>query len=180
MLENIYDVLRRPQYAFVRIAEQENLWKAAMLQLCILIINVVVNKSGTDLSIVKQVVYFVMAIPLTAFFWCLSAAITHGIAHLLGGSGTWKKQLIALSYSMLPEIIFVPLQVAALQLGLVQEVIAILALVSCLWCLVLAVYAVKSVQKLSTARSALVVLMPSLVVLIIVVVLVFMAMVVMR
>lgn len=180
MLENVYDVLRRPQSAFARIAAQENLWKAAMLQLCILIINVVVNKSGTYVSIVEQVVYFVMAIPLTAFFWCLSATIAHGVAHLLGGSGTWKKQLITLSYSMLPEIVFVPLQVAALQVGLVQEIIAILALISCLWCLVLAVYAVRSVQKLSIARSALVVLMPSLVVLIIVLVLVFMAMVVMR
>lgn len=180
MLENIYDVLRRPQYAFARIAEQENLWEAAMLQLCILIINVVVNKNDTALSFIEQAVYFVMAIPLTAFFWCLSATIVHGVAHLWGGSGTWKKQLVTISYSMLPEIVFVPFQVVALWLGSGEEVIAMLAIVSCLWCLALTVSAVKIVQKLSTVKAILTVFMPSIVLLILGVIFFFVAMVLMR
>lgn len=174
MLENIYDVLRSPQKAFIRIAEQENLKKAFLLQLGIMAINLLVDKNGTGLSLGQEAVYFIMAIPVMVFFWCLSAGLIHGVAHLMGGRGTWKKQLIVTSYSLVPEIVFVPLQIAVLWLGLAEEIIAILAIISCVWCLTLSVYAVKIVQKLGTVRSILTVFMPSVVVILLGVVVFFM------
>lgn len=163
MLENIYDVLRSPRAAFVRIAEQENLKKAALLQICIMMINLLVDKNGTGISIGEQVLYLILGIPFIIFFWCLSAGIIHGIARLLGGCGTWKKQLIVISYSMVPEILFVPFQIMVLWLDGATEIIALLTATSCIWCLIFSVYAVKVVQKLSTIRAVLVVFMPSIV-----------------
>lgn len=176
MLENIYDVLSSPQKAFARIAEQENVKKAFLLQLCIMMINLLVDKNGTGLSIGQEVVYFIMAIPVMTFFWCLSAGIIHGVAHLMGGRGTWKKQLVATSYSLIPEIVFVPFQIAVLWLGLAEEIISILAIISCIWCLTLSVYAVKIVQKLGTVKSILTVFMPSIVVIVLCIVFFFVTM----
>lgn len=167
MLENMYDVLRRPQKAFARIATEEKLMPAVGIQMCILILNFLVDKNGTGSSWGNVAIGIVVGIPMMAFFWWLTAFVTNWLSHRFGGTGTWKKQLIAIGYTMLPDIVFIPIEVAMLWLGMTEAFIAIVACISSIWSLILCVYAIKVVQNISIAKSVLVIVLPTIAVLIV-------------
>lgn len=163
MLTNMYDVLRSPKSAFQRIVKEENLWKSLDVQVIVFFINGLVNKSGTDsplwLSCVSALIASLVAVVICA----ISAGLTHGIARLMGGCGTWKKQFITLGYSVLPQLIFVPLQVIALWMDM-TEAVTILAIIASVWCIVLGVRAISITQQISTIKAVVVLFAPSIIV----------------
>lgn len=165
MLENMYDVLRRPQKAFARIVAEEKLMPAVGIQLCILILNVLVNKNGTGTSWGKLAILILAAIPVAGFIWWLTAVITNWLAHRFGGTGTWKKQLIATGYTMLPDIAFIPIEVVMLWTGMPEPLIVITACISSIWSLILNAYAIKVVQNISMVKSILVIVLPTIAIL---------------
>lgn len=168
MLTNIYDVIRSPKAAMARIADEADIWKSLNVQGIILFINTLVNKYGAteDEPLWLTVLMAVISIPVGLLIFFLVAGLTHGIARLMGGQGTWKKQFITLGYSMFPEILFIPIEVALLALGMETAVI-IAATIAFVWSLVLGVFAVSATQKLAIGRSCFILFAPSIIIIII-------------
>ncbi len=162
MLTNIYDVLRSPKSAMARIAEEADLRKSLNVQAIIYFINALTNKydATTDEPLWMVLLTSVIAVPVALVIVYLMAGVTHGIAHLMGGQGTWKKQFITLGYSMLPQMLFIPLEVIFLMFGMETAVI-ISAVVASVWGIVVSVFAVSTVQKLSIGKSCVVLFAPT-------------------
>ncbi len=174
MLTNIYDVLRSPRKAMARIADEADIWKSLNAQTIILFINTLVNKydATKDEPLWLTALAAVISIPIGLLVFYLLAGVTHGIARLMGGQGTWKKQFITLGYSIFPEIIFIPIEVILLALGM-ETAVVIVAAIACVWSLILGVYAICATQKLGIGKSCFILFAPSIIIIIIGIIYIF-------
>lgn len=162
MLTNTYDVLRSPSRALERIADEEDLWKSLNLQAIIFLTNGLTNESNEEDPLWLILISAVLSVPIVLGICFLMAGVTQLMARLFRGQGTWKKQFITLGYAMLPQLIFIPIQVIALFLGLEIIVIAA-AVIASVWSLVLSVLAVSKTQKLGIFKSCVVLFAPSVI-----------------
>lgn len=162
MLTNIYDVLRAPSRAFERIAAEEDIYKALNVQGLIFFINGLVNETNEEDPLWLVVVSAVLSVPIVLGICFLAAGITHLFARFWGGQGTWKKQFIVLGYSMLPQLIFIPIQVIALFLELYDAVIAA-AVGASVWSFVLSVIATAKAQNITNLRAFAVLIAPTVI-----------------
>lgn len=159
MLTNTYDVLRSPSRALERIADEEDLWKSLNLQAIIFLTNGLTNEMNEEDPLWLILISAVLSVPIVLGICFFSAGITHGIARLMGGQGTWKKQFITLGYAMLPQLVFIPIQVIALLLGL-EDIVIGAASVASIWSIVLCVLAVAKTQKIGICKSCVVLFAP--------------------
>lgn len=163
MLTNIYDVLRSPKRAMARIADEADIWKSLNIQAIILFINALTNQyDATEekpLWIILLAVVFAVPIILVLVF--IMAGVTHGIARLVGGQGTWKQLFITFGYTMLPQMLFIPFQVVFLVLGMETAVI-ITAVIASIWEIVLSVFAISQTEKIGVGKSCFVLFAPSI------------------
>ena len=104
----------------------------------------------------------VIAVPVALAITYLVAGLTHGIARMMGGQGTWKKLFITLSYCMIPQMIFIPIEVVLLMFGM-EIAVGIAALVATVWSIVLGVLAVIKTEKLSAVKSCVVLFAPTII-----------------
>lgn len=163
MLTNIYDVLMRPSRAFERIANEEDIWKSLNVQGLIFFINGLVNETNEEDPLWLVVISAVLSVPIVLGICFLAAGITQLFARFWGGQGTWKKQFITLGYSMLPQLIFVPLQAIALFMELYEAVI-VLAVIASVWNFVLAVLAIAKTQQIGNIKAFVVLVAPSVII----------------
>ena len=164
MLTNIYDVLRSPKTALERINDEANIYKALNFQGIVLFINALTNKydAASEDPLWLTLLTAVIAVPVALAVTYLVAGLTHGIAHLMGGQGTWKKLFITLSYCMIPQMIFIPIEVVILLFDM-EIAVGIAALVVTVWSIVLGVLAVIKTEKLSTVKSCIVLFAPTII-----------------
>lgn len=164
MLTNIYDVLRSPRSALERINDEANIYKALNFQGIVLFINALTNRydATSDDPLWLTLLTAVIAVPVALAITYLVAGLTHGIARIMGGQGTWKKLFITLSYCMIPQMIFIPIEVVLLLFGM-ETAVGIAALVATIWSIVLGVLAVVKTEKLSTVKSCIVLFAPTII-----------------
>ena len=164
MLTNIYDVLRSPKTALERINEQADIYKALNLQGIVLFINALTNKydAASEDPLWLTLLTAVIAVPVVLAITYLVKGFTHGIARLMGGQGTWKKLFITLSYCMIPQMIFIPIEVLLLLFG-IEMAVGIVALIATVWSIILGVFAVAKTEKLSAAKSCVVLFAPTII-----------------
>ena len=164
MLTNIYDVLRSPRSALERINDESNIYKALNFQGIVLFINALTNRydATSDDPLWLTLLTAVIAVPVALAITYLVAGLTHGIARMMGGQGTWKKLFITLSYCMIPQMIFIPIEVVLLLFGM-EIAVGIAALVATVWSIVLGVLAVIKTEKLSTVKSCIVLFAPTII-----------------
>ena len=164
MLTNIYDVLRSPRSALERINDEANICKALNFQGIVLFINALTNRydATSDDPLWLTLLTAVIAVPVALAITYLVAGLTHGIARMMGGQGTWKKLFITLSYCMIPQMIFIPIEVVLLLFGM-ETAVGIAALVATIWSIVLGVLAVVKTEKLSTVKSCIVLFAPTII-----------------
>ena len=164
MLTNIYDVLRSPRSALERINDESNIYKALNFQGIVLFINALTNRydATSDDPLWLTLLTAVIAVPVALAITYLVAGLTHGIARMMGGQGTWKKLFITLSYCMIPQMIFIPIEVVLLLFDM-EIAVGIAALVVTVWSIVLGVLAVIKTEKLSTVKSCIVLFAPTII-----------------
>ena len=164
MLTNIYDVLRSPKTALERINDEANIYKALNFQGIVLFINALTNRydATSDDPLWLTLLTAVIAVPVALAITYLVAGLTHGIARMMGGQGTWKKLFITLSYCMIPQMIFIPIEVVLLLFDM-EIAVGIAALVATIWSIVLGVLAVVKTEKLSTVKSCIVLFAPTII-----------------
>lgn len=164
MLTNIYDVLRSPRSALERINDESNIYKALNFQGIVLFINALTNRydAMSEEPLWLTLLTAVIAVPVALAITYLVAGLTHGIARMMGGQGTWKKLFITLSYCMIPQMIFIPIEVVILLFDM-EIAVGIAALVVTVWSIVLGVLAVIKTEKLSTVKSCIVLFAPTII-----------------
>ena len=164
MLTNIYDVLRAPKTAMARIADEADIYKSLNVQGISIFINGLVNEYDpmSEDPLWLTILSAVIATPVALVVIYLMAGVTRGIAHLLGGQGTWKKDFITLGYGMLPQLLFIPFEVLFLAIGIETGVI-IAGIIATVWSLVLSVLGVSKAEKLSIIKSCIVLFAPTVI-----------------
>lgn len=159
MLTDIYNVLRSPQNAFARIADEGNLSKALIIQAVILFLSGLVSSIGSGAETTKMVTDALVTVGVSIFICFIMAGMSHGIAGFMNGEGTWKKQFIVFGYCMLPQLVIIPLQIIALCMGMAEMNAAVIFITS-VWCLILNVFSIDAVQKIGLLKSCISLLVP--------------------
>lgn len=166
ILDDLYDVLFKPQAALARIAAEKKLVPAFVVFLISVLIpmwavclglQATGTASPVGLLIIVQVIGSVV-------MWLVGTAVWHLCAELLGGKGSAVSLLSVLGFVHFPRIFIVPLWVIATRMpdAVITLFLTIGALVIGIWTLSLEVLAIRAAHQISRTKAVLVFLTPLL------------------
>lgn len=91
-LELLYDLLLKPRQTFENIRETAELTHAAVILLLCNILNALALFSA-NYAVSIKIMFLVMIIIYTLLNWTITVGVMHGMAHLVGGQGSYKQML---------------------------------------------------------------------------------------
>lgn len=154
-LELLYDLVVKPRQTLECIKETASLGHAALILLLCSILNSLGLFSG-DISIFLKSFLLLLFVIYTLANWVITVGILHGMAHLVGGHGSYKDMLKLAGFSSFITLFMVPCYLIDLfspDLGAL--LFCVVGVLLFLWSVLLSILSISINYGLSVFRAAL-------------------------